>query len=466
MHSLAAGLGEIPSGRNGPMVAILLSNGADSLLSYLACQLRGVAAVPINTRLAPAEMGYILRDSDARILLSGGEQMERANAIAAAYGQRLVDCGAIPEEGASHERALLKGGDTAVVFYTSGTTGFPKGAAMTMDCWCERLMWWGWEFDIASHDVMLVPGPTFHMSFCSLALCAFYRGARLRIIDKFDLKTCYYELSDSCSWSMLVPTMTAMMLDLWREQGRRPLPKVRTILSSGAALSPSTLEDMMQAFPNARIYDAYGWTEGGWVTNEIKQRGTIVPHSVGWSAFGSEVVVLDDQGQPCPAGEIGEIATRAPAPFSHYLNNPEATKKAWAGPYLKSGDIGVFIEDGRLKLLDRRNDMIVTGGENVYSSEVERVLHDHSSVLECLVVGQPDPRWGNAVVGVVVPRAGLVIDEDALRAHCRENLAGYKCPKRYLVLDALPRNSMGKVEKFRVRDQLVKAAAEGERKSA
>jgi acyl-CoA synthetase (AMP-forming)/AMP-acid ligase II len=260
--------------------------------------------------------------------------------------------------------------------------------------------------------------------------------------------------------------MTMMLLELWREGGRKPLPAARILLSSGAALSPSTLEDMMQAFPNARIYEAYGWTEGGWVTSEIKKRGTIVPHSVGWSAFGSEVVVLDDDGKVCAPGTVGEVAARTPVHFSHYLNNPGATRKAWAGDYQKSGDVGTFLEDGRLKLLDRRNDMILTGGENVYSSEVERVLNDHPTVAECVVVGQPDPRWGSAVVGVVVARPGARIDEEELRAFCRAQLAGYKCPKRFVVLDALPRNSMGKVEKFRVRAELAGAPPSGERHSA
>jgi acyl-CoA synthetase (AMP-forming)/AMP-acid ligase II len=230
-------------------------------------------------------------------------------------------------------------------------------------------------------------------------------------------------------------------------------------------LSPSTLEDMMQAFPNARIYEAYGWTEGGWVTSEIKRRETIVPHSVGWPAFGCEVVVLDDDGNVCPPGTVGEVAARTPVHFSHYLNNPEATRKAWASDYQKSGDIGVFLEDGRLKLLDRRNDMIVTGGENVYSSEVERVLNDHPSVAECVVVGQPDSRWGNAVVGVVVARPGARIDEDALREHCRAQIAAYKCPKRFVIVDALPRNSMGKIEKFRVRADVVAAVTADRRQS-
>jgi acyl-CoA synthetase (AMP-forming)/AMP-acid ligase II len=469
MEQLAAALGEVQSGRNGTMVAVLMSNGVDSLLSYLACQLRGFAVVPINTRLAPAEMGYILNDSDATVLLSGGDQIERAKAIAGDCGQRLIDCDGIGNDAEPlprTQRVRAAGSNTAVVFYTSGTTGFPKGAAISYDCWAERLMWWGWEFDIASTDVMLVPGPTFHMSFASLCFCALYRGARLRIVERFDVPKSYEELRDNCSWSFLIPTMTTMLLDLWRQGGRKPLNAARILLSSGAALSPSTLEDMMQAFPNARIYEAYGWTEGGWVTSEVKKRGTIVPHSVGWSAFGSQVVVLDDDGKVCADGVVGEVAARTPVHFSHYLNNPEATRKAWVGDYQKSGDIGMFLEDGRLKLLDRRNDMILTGGENVYSSEVERVLNEHPTVAECVVVGQPDPRWGNAVVGVVVARPGAQIREDDLRGHCRTQLAGYKCPKRFIVVDALPRNSMGKVEKFRVRADVAGTAVVEGRRSA
>ena len=177
-------------------------------------------------------------------------------------------------------------------------------------------------------------------------------------------------------------------------------------------------------------------------------------------AFGSEVVVLDDQGRLYVPGAVGEVAARTPVHFSHYLNNPEATKKAWAGDYQKSGDVGMFLDDGRLKLLDRGNDMIVTGGENVYSSEVERVLHDHPTVAESVVVGQLDPRRGSAVVGVVVLRPGMRVQEDELRDFCRTELAGFKCPKRFVVVDALPRNSMGKIEKFRVRAEISAVATE------
>ena len=275
----------------------------------------------------------------------------------------------------------------------------------------------------------------------------------------------FEELRDTCSWSFLIPTMTVMLLELWRAGGRKPLPAARILLSSGAALSPSTLEDMMQAFPNARIYEAYGWTEGGWVTSEIKRSETIVPHSVGWPAFGCEVVVLDDDGNVCPPGTVGEVAARTPVHFSHYLNNPEATRKAWAGDYQKSGDIGVFLEDGRLKLLDRRNDMIVTGGENVYSSEVERVLNDHPSVRGMR-------RRRPAQFPLATPWSASWSRDRARGStrtgcgeHCRAQIAAYKCPKRFVIVDALPRNSMGKIEKFRVRADVVAAVTADMRQS-
>ena len=428
----------------------------DSLLSYLACQLRGVATVPINTRLAPAEVGYILKDSDATVLMSGGDQGECARSIAAEYDRRLMDCDAVADGAATDfRRTPLKGSDVSVVFYTSGTTGFPKGAAIAMDCWSERLMWWGWEFDVASHDVMLVPGPTFHMSFCSLCLCALYRGARLRIVERFDVAGSYDELRDTCTWSFLVPTMSTMMLELWRERGREPLKSPRIILSSGAALSPSTLEDMMAMFPNARIFEAYGWTEAGWVTSEVKRHGTIVPHSVGWSAFGSEVVVLDENGEPCATGLVGEVAACTPVPFSHYLNNPEATGKAWAGKYQKSGDIGMFLEDGRLKLLDRRNDMIVTGGENVYPAEIEGALVEHPAISDAAVFGIPHHEMGEEVRAAVVLAPGVDWSDDIeadVVAHCRERLAGYKLPRSFEVHDELPRSAAGKLTKRTLRD--------------
>ena len=453
---LATALRDVQAGPDGRMVAFLMSNGVEPLVASLACQWSGCASVPVNTRFAQAEILHVLRDSGATLLLSLGDQLERAHAAAAECGIRVLDVAALDAAGdatdGSPPRAADPRDQVAVVFYTSGTTGFPKGAAITHQVWMERLLWWGWEFDIGADDLMLVPGPIFHMSFGSLAICALLRGASVRIQQRFDPAVTFEELAQRCTWSLLIPSMTTLLVERWNDAGRPHLPAARYLLSSGAALSAETLRDMMAMFPNAKIDEAYGWTEGNWVTRETKRADTLVVGCVGWPAFGSGVMVVDEQGSPCPPGIAGEVVARSSAQFSHYLNRPEATQAARRNDgYVKSGDIGTFLPDGRLVILDRRADMIVTGGENVYSAEVERVVALMPAVRECSVVGQPDQRWGSAVTAVVALREGEGASADELKAFCRKHLAGYKCPKRVVFVAQLPRNSMGKVEKFRVR---------------
>lgn len=437
-------------------VAYLLPNIPDAVLMYLACQRIGVALVPVNTRLTASEAVYIMNNSAARVLVCVEETGAVAREVAGQSGSDLLDLADVPQRPSERTRFARGNGDRlAVVFYTSGTTGFPKGAAITNDCWMERALWWSLEFGLRSDDVMLVPGPIFHMGFGTLSLCALMLGARLRILPRFDAETACEEMGRTCTWALLIPTMTTMMLDHMNNSGRAPMLAARTILSSGAGLGVATIEAMMDAMPNATLLEGYGWTEGGWVTLERKVRGQIEAHCVGRVAFGSDVIILDEYDKPCPPGVAGEIAARSPIPFSHYLNNPEKTRESWMGEYLKSGDIGVFLEDGRLKLLDRRKDMIVTGGENVYSAEVERVLLEFDLLSEATVIGLPDETWGHIVVAACVAASGAEPTEDDIRAHCRRNLAGYKCPKQVHLLKTLPRNSMGKVEKFRVRDLLM-----------
>lgn len=462
-RQLANAIGSIPAGPNGPMVAFLMSNGIEPILAFLACQMRGCAAVPVNTRFAPAEILHVLRDSGATVLLSCGDQLDRARAAAITAGIRLVDAHAIadaaPPSVETHAQEDI-GAKVGVVFYTSGTTGFPKGAAITNEAWIQRLLWWGWEFEIDAEDVMFVPGPIFHMGFSSMSLCSLLRGGRLRILGRYDAAKAYEELRDRCTWALLIPTMTTMMVEMWRRSDRTPLKAAQHLLSSGAALTLPVLQDAMRMFPNAKIVEAYGWTEGSWVTKETKRPDTLVVGSVGWPAFGSSVMVVDEQGKPCAPGTAGEIVACSPVPFSHYLNRADATAVVWRQDgFQKSGDIGMFLDDGRLVILDRRVDMIVTGGENVYSAEVERVLLGCPGVRECVVVGQPDPRWGQAVTAVVAMEPGAPLDAEGVRAHCRTELAGYKCPKQVLIVDELPRNSMGKVEKFRVRKMLAEGQA-------
>jgi acyl-CoA synthetase (AMP-forming)/AMP-acid ligase II len=247
--------------------------------------------------------------------------------------------------------------------------------------------------------------------------------------------------------------MLAQVLRSWRDAGRPPLGSLRRLLSSGSAVDPAQLAEAFEAFPDALVTEAYGWSEGGWVTYEAKQRDAIVPQSVGHPMVGADVALFDLDGACCGPGETGEIGVRNVTPFRGYVNPASPLDTSADGRYLLSGDIGRFAPDGRLLLVDRKKDIIVTGGENVASGEVERVLAAHPRVLDVAVVGRADERWGEAVTAIVVLEpGGAAPDADALRAHCRERLAPYKVPKRIEFAAALPRNSMGKVQKFLLRE--------------
>ncbi|MEQ9641615.1 MAG: AMP-binding protein [Alphaproteobacteria bacterium] len=444
---LAEVLRDAPAGPHGAMVGLLLPNGADAVLAFLACQMAGVAAVPINSRLAPPEIRFILEDSGAAILLTADPFL----ATGVPDGVRVIDAATVSTP-ASVPRAIVgengSGAATGVVGYTSGTTGFPKGALWSNDHWLTHLMRWGWEFGLTAEQVLLVPGPLFHLSYAGLSLAALAIGARVDIMPAFEPGPALDELSERATFAFLVPAMTGMLLEEWRRRGEPEVAAFRFMISSGAPGPLSMTKETMRMLPNARVTEAYGWTEGGWVTFEVKRAETLLAHSVGWPTFGNDVQVFAEDGTPAPVGEPGEVGVRALTHFDGYLGRPDATEAAWRHGYVMSGDIGIWQPDGRLCIVDRKKDMIISGGENVYTAEVERILHEHPLVLEAAVVGLPDARWGERVAAMVVPRGEL--DPDDLAGFCRNRLAGYKVPRQIELRDELPRNSMGKVQKFRI----------------
>ena len=283
------------------------------------------------------------------------------------------------------------------------------------------------------------------------ALCI---GARVRIMPEFRAELALAELAAHCTFAFLVPSMTAMLEEEWRRLDKPPVDALRLMLSSGAPGPLSLTRTAMAMFHRARVTEAYGWTEGGWVTFEVKDPDTLLAHSVGWPTFGNEVAVFNEAGEPCGVGEAGEVAVKSLTHFDGYLGRPEATEAVRHRGYVMSGDIGIWQADGRLCIVDRKKDMIISGGENIYTAEVERIVHEHPDILEAAVVGLPDQRWGEMVTAMVVPRAGARIDGADLEAFCRERLAGFKVPRRIEVVGELPRNPMGKVQKFRIIEQL------------
>jgi acyl-CoA synthetase (AMP-forming)/AMP-acid ligase II len=454
--ALADAVGKVEPGDSGPMLAILLPNGADHVLAYLTAQVLGAGAVPVNSRLAEGEVEFVMRDSGASVILSGGEFLALAESVAATVGARVVDVeavtgalGARTWDGPSGDDS---GSRVALVAYTSGTTGFPKGSIVTNEALVTRFAQWGWTFGLSPVEVLSVPGPVFHMSYGGLALAHLAAGGRSRIMTAFEPGLALEEYAHHSSWVFLVPSMTAMIAEAWEEAGRPSLTALRWVLSSGAPGPMALLDRAFDVFPNARITEGYGWTEGGWVTYEVKDRSDLVPHSVGWPLIGSDVRVVDaDTEQAVPVGQPGEVVARTMVPFFGYLNNPEATAGALIDDgFVRSGDVGVLLDDGRLTIVDRVKDMIISGGENVYCAEVERVLAEHPGLLEATVVGLGDETWGERVVAAVVARPRTEVDSEEVITFCRARLAHYKCPKEVVVLEELPRNPMGKVQKFKL----------------
>ena len=440
-------------GRHGRMAGLLLPNGADAALAIAACQRAGVVAVPVNGRLTRREAQYVLSHADCGLLITGGRYAGAAAAAAEPLGIAVVSVdgiGTAPEAARPVLGEREIGGEPCVVGYTSGTTGFPKGAVYSHDYYSMNNYRWGWQFGLTPDEVVLITGPMFHLSYAGFALAALTIGARIRIMEDFSAATALDELRHRSTFAFLVPSMLDMVAEEWETLGRPPVARARQIITAGAPARLPLLRTAMEMFPNARIAEMYGWTEGTFVTYEVKNADTLVETCVGWPAVGADVAVFDEDGGTCGVGEPGEIGVKSAVPFAGYLGDEEATRAAHHRDFLLSGDIGRWLPDGRLCVVDRKKDVIITGGENVYGAEVERVLLRHEAVAEAAVVGIPDERWGQRVAAALVAKEGAAADADPVTDFCREHLAGYKVPRLVRFVDELPRNAMGKILKYEV----------------
>lgn len=448
----------------GDAVGILAGNSPAYLEIYLACQLAGLVAVPLNYRSVPDDVAYALANCKARGAFVGPDH-------------RLVLAAALPRLPALRHEAIFEIGSArhlrlrndspvdalppvaplapATIFYTSGTTGFPKGATMSHLNVLARLTSWGWEFGLNATDVVLIPGPVFHMSFSSIALITLAAGGRVVLMRDFEPAEALALMGRfGVTWSFLVPKMTSMLLEAIAAGGDRGAGKsLRGLLSSGSPLGAEVLQSLVRAFPNARIADAYGWTETGWVSLCRHDELLGGKRSVGRAAFGCELAVLGPDGNELPTGEVGEVHAANPVTFLGYFGTPAATEAARRGKWETGGDMGYLDGEGHLHLVDRKNDMIVSGGENIYPAEIERVMAEHPQILEVTVVGVPDARWGESPRACVVLQPGASATPQELLAFCDGRIARYKLPRSVEFLDTLPRNAMGKVLRRELRER-------------
>jgi acyl-CoA synthetase (AMP-forming)/AMP-acid ligase II len=351
--------------------------------------------------------------------------------------------------------AAVEGDDLHRLMYTSGTTARPKGVMITY----ANLYWKNVahviEFGITGADRGLACGPLYHVGALDLTTTTvLYAGGTVEVHRQFDAAAVLDTIERHAITTVwLAPSMVNALLAHPTLEAR-DLSGLRLVIDGGEKMPLPLIERLLRAFPNAWFADAYGLTETVSGDTFLDKGKTVAKiGSVGKPCLHLEVEIWDDEGRPVPAGTLGEIVLRGPKVFKGYWKDPDATAAAFRGGWFHTGDIGSIDADGFLYIVDRKKDLIISGGENIASPEVERVLYEHPAVLEASVVGRPDPRWSEVPVAFVVLREGAKASAEELQEFCRARLARFKVPRAVEFIEALPRNPSGKVLKRVLREQ-------------
>jgi long-chain acyl-CoA synthetase len=447
LYSLGLG----PSDR----VAVISPNCHRFLELYQAVPGAGMNLVPLNPRHAAAELRYALEDSGARVLFSGIGDNGIRNSV-----ERVFD---LDED----YEALLARAEPAAppldlpeetvagLFYTGGTTGASKGVMLTHRNLLSNAMHFGMYWPFTSETAWLTTAPIFHAAGSVAVLSTVWAAGRHVVLPSFDPAQALDLVEDErVTATLMVPTMLAALSDEQLAQPR-DVSSLRYLAHGGSPCASETIRRAHQAFPSAQLLHLYGATETAPIATAMPHEEHLLDtpqiRSCGQPAIGVEVEVHNSTGATVPRGEVGELAVRGPNVMLGYWNKPVETDAALVDGWYRTGDLGYQDEHGFLYLVDRAKDMIVSGGENVYSTEVEDALYRHPAVLEAAVFGVPDAQWGEAVHAVVVLRSDS--DSEELIEHCRTLIARYKVPKRIeFRTQPLPKSGAGKVLKRELRE--------------
>jgi long-chain acyl-CoA synthetase len=465
-----AGLGVEPSDR----VALLLGNVPEFVYAFFGALRAGAVVSPLNVMLTPEEVGYILADSGARAVVVEMSYLPTVLAVRdriASLEHILVVGGPpAPPGTVSFEQALAGSGsppdvtpgrdDTAVIAYTSGTTARPKGAMLTHGNLLANLeqLTGVPALAEAESDVVLLVLPLFHIYALNTILCLTVQvGASALLVERFDpVESLRLAERHRCTILFGAPPMFVAWLDV--PEGDIDLSSVRLAVSGAAPLPGEVMEAFSRRF-GISIWEGYGLTETSPAVTTNALGPAPKPSSIGLPLPGVEVRLEDDQGEEVVEGDPGEIVVRGPNVFKGYWGREEDTEAAFREGWFRTGDVAYRDEEGYLFLVDRKKDLVIVSGFNVYPKEVEEVLAAHPKVAEAAVVGIPDDRTGEAVKALVVPEPGATVTEDELVEYCRGYLARFKCPRVVEFVDELPKHATGKVLRRALRGEEILGGA-------
>jgi acyl-CoA synthetase (AMP-forming)/AMP-acid ligase II len=449
----------------GAPIGFLGKNSIEFFEIWFAAGKAARALAPLNWRSPENELLRLMDDAKPAILFASSEFLDLANKVKA-RAQRTFDIISFDpvdpmNDGlsrwldgvdAEYIQAPLSSEDTALITYTSGTTGSPKGVLASH----EAFQYWflatslDAEMGVREDDVMLMGMPNFHLGGSWLILTALYCGGAISIIPAFD-PTAFLEALQSNKPTILPMVPTAIQLILSKNEfSRANFSSVRRVIYFGSPIGGDLLDLALAAF-DCEFLQYYGTSET-WIISALRHAQHVSGNRDHLASCGTPIPLVsmkiaDTDGEELANGSVGEIMVRSPTLFSGYYNQPDITAASVIDGWYRTGDLGRRNDDGYYTIVDRAKDMIVTGGENVYSAEVEAAMLRHDAVAQVAVIGAPDIRWGEKVMALVVTRPGVAISELELQQHCRTHLAGYKIPKSILFEPSLPMTPTGKIMK-------------------
>ena len=433
-------------------LALLLPNGPDYIELAYACSWLGIIVVPINTRLSAVEIDHVLADATPRGLV-------RHSALPAPVGhipmEFVIDRGHLDGSSGPCPEPCYDPDAVLALIYTSGTTGQPKGVTLTHSNVFANVGNFNYWIQYREGGAYLHAAPIFHIADFPAMFAAPAFGVCQSALPRFDPHTfCETVASERINYTVLVPTMMNLLAE-FAENNPSDLSSLELIAYGGSPAAPELIRRTRKFLPQTKLVQVYGLSETGFLTG-LRDAEHSDDHltSCGRPCPGIELEVTDDSGNPAATGQSGELVVRGANVMSGYWNNEAATTAVFRNGFFRTGDIGYQDGSGYVYMLDRLKDMIVTGGENVYSGEVEAVMLSHPVVREVAVFGIPDSRWGEIVAACVVLKPDAVLNAEDLASYCRQSLANFKVPRHIEFSDSdLPKNASGKVLKRLLRER-------------